>query len=333
MRCDIVVGSSWGDESKIKVVNELLKKNAYTHCIRYAGGQNAGGAFYHNDKKFISNIVPIGVFYGIKSVIASGCFLNPESFFKEVENLEQNGINTKGLLKISNKAGIITQKHIDEDSKDQIVGTTKRGIGPAAADKALRCGILAKDVSELKDYLVDFYDEVVNNNDNYVLFAGSQGTFLDVNIGMYPYVTSTLTTVAGVFANGVPFSSVNRVILASKSYDTYLGGMKLQPEGDIYNVVADVGGEVGNVTGRRRQVNHLNISNLKKAVKINDANEIIISKMDVLQEVFKTYSNAWSLIEDNKVINLNSEDNFKKYIRDSFNPNIEIKWSYSPYEI
>ena len=131
MIADIVVDLQYGDCGKGKVTHHLCKEEKYTHVIRYNGGCNAGHTIYHNGKEFITHHIPAGVFFGIKSIIGPGCVVNPKQFFKELEELKQGGIEVDGLVFIAKNAHIITDNHLNEDSSDVKIGTTKRGNGPA----------------------------------------------------------------------------------------------------------------------------------------------------------------------------------------------------------
>ena len=83
----------------------------------------------------MTHYIPAGVFFGIKSIIGPGCVVNVPKFLKEIEYLNKNGINTDGLIYIANNTHITTEMHVDEDSKDQDIGTTKTGNGPTYRDK------------------------------------------------------------------------------------------------------------------------------------------------------------------------------------------------------
>ena len=149
MIADIVLGLTHGDEGKGKVTHHLCKNKDYTHVIRYNGGCNAGHTIFHGGKKFITHHIPCGVFYGIKSIIGPGCVINPKKFLEEIDNLEKNGISAKSLVRIAENAHVITDFHLAQDGKDEEIGTTKRGNGPAYRDKYARKGIRACDVPEL----------------------------------------------------------------------------------------------------------------------------------------------------------------------------------------
>ena len=105
---------------------------------RWAGGHNAGHTIYKEGTKYKTHLIPCGIFYGVSSIIGPDCVVHVESFFKELEYLRENGFDTS-LIKISPKAHIITQEHINIDIakyKDQ--GTTSSGIAPCYSDKYAR---------------------------------------------------------------------------------------------------------------------------------------------------------------------------------------------------
>ena len=113
MLADVVIGLQHGDEAKGKVTHHLCKSGEYTHVLRYNGGCNAGHTIYHEGRKFVTHHIPAGVFYGIKSVIGSGCVVNKEQFFKEIGELEEGGVNTKGLIYIAQNTHVITDAHLE----------------------------------------------------------------------------------------------------------------------------------------------------------------------------------------------------------------------------
>ncbi len=127
MITDIVIGLQHGDEGKGKVTHHLLKNGEYTHCIRFNGGCNAGHTIYHKGQKFVTHHIPAGVFFGVKSIIGPGCVLNVSKLLKEMYELTEAGINIARVLKIAHNTHIITNEHVNEDSKDETIGTTKSG--------------------------------------------------------------------------------------------------------------------------------------------------------------------------------------------------------------
>jgi adenylosuccinate synthase len=150
----IVVGAQWGDEGKGKIV-DMLARDADV-VARYQGGNNAGHTLVIGDETYKLRLVPSGILYpGTICVLGQGCVIDPEILIEELDGLEQRGIDTSGL-RISGNAHLIMPWHkiIDADSELALgrlaIGTTRRGIGPAYADKASRVGIRAQDLLDEK---------------------------------------------------------------------------------------------------------------------------------------------------------------------------------------
>lgn len=147
-----VVGSQWGDEGKGKITDFLSKDAAY--AVRSNGGNNAGHTIEIDNQTFKMRLTPSGIFASKKgAVIGNGVVINPQVLLGELENLEENGIDTSNL-KISNRAHVIMPYHVKLDEYQEEakgankIGTTKNGIGPAYMDKASRIGIRVCDLLE-----------------------------------------------------------------------------------------------------------------------------------------------------------------------------------------
>jgi adenylosuccinate synthase len=303
MLADIVIGLQHGDEAKGKVTHHLCKSGEYTHVLRFNGGCNAGHTIYHEGRKFVTHHIPSGVFYGIKSIIGSGCVVNKEQFFKEINELEEGGVNTKGLIFIAQNTHVITDAHLEEDGKDTKIGTTKRGNGPAYRDKYNREGLLAKDDPDLKEYTVNLYDEFHENKEVKILCEGAQGFELDIDWGDYPFVTSSHCTTAGALLNAIPPSWIRNVWGVGKIYETYVGAKNFEPEQEVFSRIRELGEEYGATTGRPRQCNWLDVTRLIQAIKVNDVTHVVLNKMDILRQL-----DTWKIILGGEVVNLANED-------------------------
>src|SRR4051794_17765664 len=150
----VVVGAQWGDEGKGKIV-DLLAERADV-VARYQGGNNAGHTLVLGDETFKLRLVPSGILSpGTLCVLGNGCVIDPEVLVEELDDLEARGVDVSGL-RISGNAHLIMPWHriIDADSELRLgrlqIGTTRRGIGPAYADKALRVGIRVQDLLDPK---------------------------------------------------------------------------------------------------------------------------------------------------------------------------------------
>jgi adenylosuccinate synthase len=312
---DFVVGLSNGDEGKGAVAHSLASRPEYNLVMRVAGGMNAGHTIYHNGKKIVTHIIPCGVLHGKTSLIGSGCVLNERKFHEEIEGLAAQGFDTS-VIKIARNAHIITEKHLKEEQNETKIGTTKQGNGPAYRDKYDRKGVRAEKVKSLEPHLVDVFDFLHSKDVKWnVLVEGAQGFNLDIDHGNYPYVTSSHTTTAGGFLNMLSARKLNKVYGCLKAYDTYVGSEKFQPEGDIFNEIAELGSEFGSTTGRKRQVNWLNLDAAIKASVVNEVSHFIVSKLDILRELNKKYGSIyWKVIHNDQILSFESETVFKDYI-------------------
>ena len=327
---DVVVDLAYGDSGKGKVTHQLAKNGNYTHVIRFSGGNNAGHTIYHDGKKFITHSIPSGVFFGIKSIIGPGCVVNVDHFFQELKELQDGGIKTDGVVFIAANAHIITDEHIEEDRQDNVIGTTKRGVGQAYRDKYWRKGIRAEQVEKLQPYLIDMYEELHTSGKNCrILFEGAQGFGLDIDWGDYPYVTSSGCTVAAAIANGVPAQQIRDIWGIAKAYETYVGMKNFQPEDPVFDMIREVGQEYGATTGRPRQCNWIKMSNLLKAIKINGVNRVVFNKADILKEV-----GVWKVYDENDfLVSFSNEQAMQHWVESRIPYDVKVIWSNSPERI
>ena len=144
------IGGQWGDEGKGKVVDMLAAQAKYV--VRFSGGDNAGHTVVNPHGEFALRLTPSGVFHpGTTSIIANGVVLNPAVLNAEIDGLNARGIDTSRLL-ISDRTNLIMPYHIAFDGLEEealggkAIGTTRKGIGPAFADKVARNGIRAGDL-------------------------------------------------------------------------------------------------------------------------------------------------------------------------------------------
>ena len=305
---DIVFGLAWGDEGKGKVISELSKEN-YDIVARWAGGSNAGHTVYVNGNRYKTHIVPSGIFRGKLSYIGPGCVLNVKSFLKEVEYLEENGFDTS-LIKISPKTFIVEDKHITEDAEklSAKLGTTSSGIAPAYSEKAARTGLRASQKPLLSPFVEDI--QLAGK----ILCEGAQGFWLDLDWGNYPYVTSSTTLPYGACSLGFSPRKIRKIWGVAKIYDTRSGvdpdfptELNCNPN---FREIQRLGKEFGTTTGRRRQVNWLNLDKLIQAVNVSGATDVVINKCDILEETGK-----FNLLFENKVRTFPSMDYMKAFIK------------------
>lgn len=152
----VVVGTQWGDEGKGKITDFLAEQADV--IARFSGGNNAGHTIKFGGETYKLHLVPSGIFYKEKlAVIGNGVVVDPVALLKELDALNERGISTDNL-RISNRAQVILPYHIKQDEYeeerrgDNKIGTTKKGIGPAYADKAQRIGIRVADLLDKETF-------------------------------------------------------------------------------------------------------------------------------------------------------------------------------------
>ena len=146
----VLVGAQWGDEGKGKATDLLGDKVDYV--VRYQGGNNAGHTVVIGDKKFALHLLPSGILTpGCTPVIGNGVVVDLEVLFREIDGLNEKGVDTSRLM-ISANAHIITPYRVTVDKVSErflgkrAIGTTGRGIGPTYGDKMGRLGIRVQDL-------------------------------------------------------------------------------------------------------------------------------------------------------------------------------------------
>lgn len=366
---DIILDLVNGDCGKREISYQLSKRKEYTHCMRVNGGSNSGGNVHYLDKDgvekhFILHQVPTGIFHGKKCIIGSGCVVDLNKLCKEIQDLEKIGISVKDKLFIANNAHLITQNHLDEESNETKIGTTKAGVGPCYRDKYNRTGMRIKglfdniyvnstmhETDEFINYetffkkyniqLIDLYEYLYDSHESIrLLVEMAQGFYLDIDHGDYPFVTSSHTTVAGALLNLLPWNKLRKVYGVCKAYDTYVGSKIFQPKDEVFNELQTLGKEFGATTGRKRQCNWLNIAALNKAIDVNCVTHLVVSKIDVLDSLNKNHkNNFWKVIGanshtygfNNMTFSFENIDGFKEGVKELINKkDVVIQFRDSP---
>lgn len=154
MPATVVVGTQWGDEGKGKLT-DLLAKEMHL-VVRYQGGHNAGHTIVVDGESYALQLIPSGILHpSITCVIGNGVVVDPKVLLSECDALEARGIDTT-RLNISGNAHLVMPYHQELDKMSERflgrnkLGTTKGGIGPAYADKAMRVGLRVQDLLDPK---------------------------------------------------------------------------------------------------------------------------------------------------------------------------------------
>ncbi len=280
----IVVGGFFGDEGKGKIVSYLALSDKPEVAVR-CGAINAGHTVVYNGRSWKLRVIPSAfINRSTKLLIAPGSLIRLDILFKEI-----NETGAHDRLFIDYNTGVVTDEHVERERNDHRlskgIGSTLQGVGAAMSDRVMRRLKLARDYPNLENMLIDV-PEYVNNvldNDGYVLIEGTQGTFLSLYHGTYPYVTSRDTT-ASSFASevGVGPKRVDEVIVVFKAYVTRVGSGPLPNELSVEEAVEKGWFEQATVTGRVRRVAPFNYELARRAILLNSATQVAITKLDKL---------------------------------------------------
>jgi adenylosuccinate synthase len=166
----IIVGAQWGDEGKGKATDLLADTTDLV--VRYQGGNNAGHTVIVGDQVFKLHLIPSGILYPhVTPVIADGVVIDPQVILEELDGLEARGLDPFARVKISGNAHLIMPYHreldllIERRLGKAKLGTTKRGIGPAYADKASRVGLRFQDLFDEKIFREKLEAVLVHKNE------------------------------------------------------------------------------------------------------------------------------------------------------------------------
>ncbi|QSH41321.1 adenylosuccinate synthase [Lentisphaerota bacterium ZTH] len=214
MPVDILVGTQWGDEGKGKLIDVLTRDTDMV--VRFQGGNNAGHTVEIGNEKYVLHLVPSGIFRpGIPCIVGNGLVVDPISLMEEMQDLEKRGIDVSAV-EVSDKCHLIFQFHKEADAMKEAaacegkkIGTTKRGIGPAYADKAYRTGVRGielKNPAVLKEL---FYEQAEKYNSMFCE-AGVQPLDVDAEWArvltaaeyLKPFVKDTVVSVNRAIKSG-----------------------------------------------------------------------------------------------------------------------------------
>lgn len=162
-KVNVVLGTFYGDEGKGKIIDYLSKDADF--AVRCTGGNNAGHTIHVDGKKYAFHLIPSGILNSdTKAIIGNGVVVDPKVLIEEIESLKNSGHEVNNLY-ISDKAHVIFPYHIEFDQlledlrdKNDKIGTTKRGIGPAYCDKFERSGI------RFEDFISDRFETLLKRN-------------------------------------------------------------------------------------------------------------------------------------------------------------------------
>ena len=313
MPCSVVVCGFFGDTGKGKVISYLALKDKLNVTARAGVGPNAGHTVLFEGKKYGLSMLPSAFVYKkCRLLIGPGVLVNPEVLVREIK---QTGSND--MVGVDPQCAIIEARHIEADKTGHLakdIKTTGTGTGPCNAERALRKVKLARDMSKLKKYLTDVPLEVNKAIDEgkKVLIEGTQGTYLSLYHGTYPYCTSKDITASAACSDvGVGPTKIENVIIVFKAFTTRVGAGPLPNEISLKEAQERGWAEYGTVTGRPRRAAPFSYELAKRAVMLNGATQAAVTKIDVLFPNCKGVKSHNKLSKDAKAFIENIEKEIK----------------------
>jgi adenylosuccinate synthase len=282
--CTVVVCGFFGDTGKGKIISYLALRDKIAVAARAGVGPNAGHRVVYVGKEYKLRMLPSAFVYDkCRLLIGPGVLINPEILLNEIKLTE-----SKDRVGVDHQCAIIEPRHMEADRKGHLakeIATTGSGTGPCNAERALRTVKLARDMPELKNFLTDIpleLNKAISEGKN-VLIEGTQGTYLSLYHGTYPYCTSKDVTASAACSDvGVGPKKVDDVIIVFKAYVTRVGAGPLPNELSWEEAEKRGWAEVATVTGRRRRSAPFNYELAKRAVMLNGATQAALTKLDVL---------------------------------------------------
>ena len=336
MSVTILVGAQFGDEGKGKIVDYL--SDNMDMVVRFQGGDNAGHTVVNESGSFKLHLVPCGIFKkGCKAFNGTGMVINPDELIKELTEIESKGVDTSELY-ISERAIILMPYHIALDSASEAtgktgIGTTKRGIGYAYADRARRNAMRFENLKDLgylkkrleavmptvnaeltakgvREYTVEeiyekavywaetlgkrivepvsFVNNAINRGES-ILFEGQLGAMKDIDLGIYPYVTSSNPVAAyAAVSAGFPVKKIDEIVGVMKAFTSAVGDgpfpteMNDEMSDGFRGTGNQIDDEFGARTGRARRLGWLDLPIVRFAATVNGFTSIAVCKVDKL---------------------------------------------------
>jgi adenylosuccinate synthase len=210
--------------------------------------------------------------------------------------------DSENRIMVDYQCAMLEERHKTQECESEHlsnkIGSTKSGVGACNAERALRMVKLARQDTVLRPYIADTVGEIHKalSNGRNVMVEGTQGTFLSLYHGTYPYVTSKDVTASQACADvGIGPTDVDDVVIIFKAYVTRVGEGPLEGQLDREEVLRRGWMEHGTVTGRERRAAPFDFKLAKRAVQLNGATQIALTKLDVLYPKAKGVRNYVNL--------------------------------------
>lgn len=259
----VIVGAQWGDEGKGKVIDYLA--NEADVVVRGQGGNNAGHTVVVGDKKYALHLIPSGILNdNTLNVIGNGVVFDPQGFLKEVEGLRDKGIATDSIF-VSDRAHVVFAYHREIDRLAEeargvdMIGTTKKGIGPSYMDKVERSGIRVCDFVDEEIFEPIFRKQIAAKNKIITQIYGGEAMDVEALVKEYsayakqikPFVADTSLIVYNALKEGkkVLLEGAQGTLL-DLDYGTYPYVTSSHPTAGGFTIGSGIGpNQIGEVVG------------------------------------------------------------------------------------
>ena len=268
-----------------KIAAYLALKDKPDICVRGGNGPNAGHTVFHDGKEYHLRLIPSGfVNRSTRLMIGPGVPVETAILLNEIKETE-----SESRINVDYQCAMLEERHKTQECESEHlsnkIGSTKSGVGACNAERALRMVKLARQETGLRPYIADTVGEIHKalSNGRNVMVEGTQGTFLSLYHGTYPYVTSKDVTASQACADvGIGPTDVDDVVIIFKAYVTRVGEGPLEGQLDRGEVLRRGWMEHGTVTGRERRAAPFDFTLAKRAVRLNGATQIALTKLDIL---------------------------------------------------
>lgn len=316
-----------GDSGKGKIV-DYLAETAHA-VVRFNGSNNAGHTLSIKGQQYKTHSIPSGILHPhTVNFIAHGCIMDPLVLSEEILKFSSFNskiyISGQAHMILPHHIKLDCARELKKP-----VGSTKRGVAPAYESKMARYGLRYQDLLLPKQSFLNKAVEVFNNSlssssnifieelsavfdktsdtlskhiitdslqfihnladKGGIVFEGAQGTFLDIDVGDYPFVTSSNCTVGAILTGtGLNITHINEIVGVIKAYGSYVGtNTKFEDINDphLNDLLCSLGQEFGATTGRRRRLCWLDLDQIHRAVLINGPTKLAITRLDTLGQM------------------------------------------------
>ncbi len=302
---DIVIGGQFGSEGKGQVAAYLAPEY---DCLVRVGGPNAGHKVFNYPEPDVFHIIPSGTSKARNSklILGPGTVVYVPTLLSEISKY---GLDPDRLI-IDENVTVISEKDRQREEKLDKIGSTRKGVGAATARNLLedRLGESRKNkidsIAQLKPFVGSAHEEYekINSAGKKILLEGTQGTFLSLYHGFYPYVTSRDTTVSGCLSEaGIGINRVRKIVMVTRRYPIRVQNPMHGTSGPFHSeeiTLEEVNKRSGypleelreiektSTTKRQRRIAEFNWALFRKACELNTPTDIAFTFSDYI-----TYDN------------------------------------------